>query len=212
MPKDSDSFTRISARYIAEHSSVRDCLARGLINYSALAREICKAQGIKNFDAVQIACRRHKARIKAQSQDQLVHRLVKKAQLRVRNRMAVVVLSKPEDFGPIYEIQTKIKAERGDFNIIEGDEAVTIVTNEDRVPEIVSQFKSRVKKTSVELVQIAMIFDRKIETTSGVVAFVYSLLADAGVNVLEESSCWTDIMMVIQERDLVRAMKVLSVE
>ena len=50
----------------------------------------------------------------------------------------------------------------------------------------------------------------KIETTSGVVNYIYGLLADKGVNVLEEMSCWTDLMIILEEKDLSKAMAVLS--
>ena len=55
-----------------------------------------------------------------------------------------------------------------------------------------------------------MIFDEKIETTAGVVSYIYSLLSEKGINIYEEMSCWTDLMIVIDENDLGKTMNILS--
>ena len=60
------------------------------------------------------------------------------------------------------------------------------------------------------MAQITLIFDERIETTPGVVSFVYSLLASNAVNIREEMSCWTDLLLLLDERDAARAMEVLG--
>ena len=65
---------------------------------------------------------------------------------------------------------------------------------------------------SVDYVTEAVAFDEKIETTPGVVSFIYGLLADNSNNVWEEMSCWTDFMVIIEQKDAARAMRVLSLE
>jgi hypothetical protein len=41
--------------YIDTHPSIKDCVAKGLINYSSLARMIMKDIGVDNEEAVMIA-------------------------------------------------------------------------------------------------------------------------------------------------------------
>ena len=163
------SFTRIARRYLTEHASVRDCLLRGLINYSALAREIADLYQVENVDALQIACRRFRSQREDSqgSSEAIVRKLVREAKIRVRNKIAVVTIAKPDDLEQIYSFQTTVRRARGDFNLIEADEAMTIVVSQDWVNEITKRFSSKVKKTSSGLVQIAMIFDRRIEITPG---------------------------------------------
>ncbi|MDP6139498.1 MAG: hypothetical protein QGI89_05420, partial [Candidatus Woesearchaeota archaeon] len=62
--------TNLTEKYIAEHPFVKDCLKRGLINYSSLTRQICLELNLNakdNFDAVLIACRRFYRKIKAEA-------------------------------------------------------------------------------------------------------------------------------------------------
>ena len=203
--------TKITEKYVAEHPAIMDCLKIGLINYSELSRQICAEHGIKKFQASLIACRRYYLKIRSQElHEKEIIRLIRGAKLKIRNKIIVAIIDKPREMEPIYSLQRAIKKKRGDFNMIEGEDTVTIVTNSENAEDVKMKFNLRLIKLSSGLVQITMVFDRKIETTSGVVSYIYSLLSDNGINILEEMSCWTDIMVIIDENDLARAMKVLS--
>lgn len=207
------SATRAAQRYIAEHPSVKDCLRRGLINYSALSREICARYNLSKFDAVLVACRRQFERVQEQvSQEKKILALVQKAKIRLKNKIAVAIVEKPRDFERLYALQKEIKADRGDFNLIEGEEVVTLICSSDYLAEIKEALRARLLRVMTNLAQISMIFSEKIETTPGVVSFIYGLLADNGINVREEMSCWTDLMIIIDEEDAARAMRVLSLQ
>jgi aspartokinase len=205
------NIAEITHRYISERPSIKDCLKRGLINYSALAREICLQLDNNNFDAVLVACRRYIQRIRTNAtHEKRITDLVRRARIRLRNQISIVIIEKPRDFERIYRMQREIKATRGDFHLVEGEDSLTLITNTEYIPGIRESFKGRIKQITENQVQITMIFDAKIETTSGVVAFIYSLMAENGINVREEMSCWTDLMMVLDEHDAAKAMRVLS--
>ena len=137
-------------------------------------------------------------------------RLLKNVKIRIRNRILVAIMDKPKDMERVYVFQKKVKREKGDFNLIEGEDTLTLVTNSKYVEEVKESFKSWLIKCSENLVQIAILFDPEIESTPGVVNHVYGLLAEKGINILEEMSCWTDLMIIVDEKDLAGAMDVLS--
>ena len=206
-----EKVTDIVRRYIFNHPSLRDCLIKNLINYSSLARKICEEENLEQFDAVLAACRRYAARFKNSSLNEIaISSLISKSKIRVRNKIIVAVIEKPRDFEKIHALRKLARKNRGDFNSIEGEDVVTLITNEEFLPDIKVAFKGRIKIVTEDLVQISMIFGRKIETTPGVTAFVYSLLAEKGINVREEMSCWTDILIVIDQKDMARALSVLD--
>jgi hypothetical protein len=209
----SPNISRLVIRYVSDHPSVKDCLRRGIINYSALAREVCTHFGIDKFDAAVIALRRLHRRTKgSESREKRIMQLIRRAKVRVRTKIMVAIATKPRDFEKVYRLQREIRLAGGDFNLIEGEDTVTIITNDEHGPELRLLFRTSLRKLSTKLVQIALLFDKELETTSGVVAHVYGLLADSGVNVLEEMSCWTDVMIVIEQRDLTKAMKALGLD
>lgn len=205
------NITKETEKYIAEHPGIKSCINKDLINYSALSRQICDELKIDKFDAVLIACRRYFWKHKNDPQHKNeVFSLLKNAKVMVKNKMIVAILEKPRDLEKLYIFQKKVKKKKGDFNIIEGQDVVTIITNSENASEIKEAFTSWLVKVNHNTVEIAIIFDEKIETTPGVVSYVYSLLAENNINVLEEMSCWTDLMIVIDEKDMAKAVKVLS--
>jgi len=206
------NITRLTQKYIREHPSIADCLSSGLINYSALAREICHTHEVNSFDAVLIACRRHRAKQNSRTpHEKKIMALIRKAKVRVRNKIVVITIEKGRVMEKALELQNIVKRQKGDFNLIEGEDVITIVTNIEYLPAVKETFRGRVKKITRDVVQISMIFDQNIETTSGVVAHIYRLFADNDINIREEMSCWTDVMVIIDEKDIGRAMQILSV-
>jgi len=205
------SVTKLVQQYIAERSSIKDCLKRGLVNYSALSREICKSAGTRQFDAVLKACRRHAQRIAGQpAHERRIMSLIRKARMRMTNKIIVAIAEKPRDFERLYTLQRDERKRGADFQLIEGNQAVVVIAVSDAEETVRDVLRGRIKKVSRGLVQIAMQFDERIESTHGVVSFVYGLLAEHGINVLEEMSCWTDLMIVIAEKDAAKAMLVLG--
>ncbi|HMO18948.1 MAG TPA: hypothetical protein PKA63_12865 [Oligoflexia bacterium] len=205
------SVSRITHKYIREHPSVQDCLERGLINYSALAREICEAAKINSFDAVLVACRRYYQKKRAHtSREQRIITLMKKAKVRVRNKIAVATIEKNRGLDKALEIQNQIKKEKGDFNLIEGEDAFTIITNVEYLPLIKKAFSTGVIKSSAGLAQITMIFGETLEMTPGVLSFIYRIFSEYDINIREEMSCWKDVMVVVDEKDVARVINMLN--
>lgn len=206
------NISRVTQKYIRAHPSIADCLDRGLINYSALARKICDETEIEAFDAVLIACRRYFAKKKERvPHEKKILSLVRGAKIKVSNKIAVAIIEKGKSIDKIFELQKLIKSQKGDFNLIEGEGAVTIITNIEFIPEIRARFPKGIKKISKNLVLISMVFNKEIENTSGVVSYIYRLFAENNINVREEMSCWTDLLVVIEKENLAPAMQVLEI-
>jgi hypothetical protein len=190
-------------KFLADNQSIADCAQRGLINYSALARLICNQTGTRKVDAVLMACRRIvKRRPKINSKDENILQIMRKASINLQTKMVVVIIEKPRTFEKIYQLQESVREEGGTFSIIEGEDVVTMIMSDNWVSEARSVFKGRILRVSEDLVRVHIRFSRKIETVPGVIAFVYRLLAEHNINVLEEMSCWTDLMVMVEEKDM----------
>jgi len=190
-------------KFISDNQSIGDCAQRGLINYSALARLICAESGIKKFDAVLMSCRRQvKRQPKRASKDEAILQIMRRASVKLQTKMAVAIVEKPRNLEKIFELQSTVNQEGGAFFIIEGEDVVTFILADDWLSEVRTAFKGRILRISENLVRVHMRFSRKIETIPGVIAFVYRLLAEYNINVLEEMSCWTDLMVMIEEKDM----------
>jgi hypothetical protein len=215
MSSKATNFSREVALYLKQNPTVRSCIERGLVNLSAVSREIANKLGKpESFDALQAALRRQQARLvtrRVQRDDKLIG-LIKKAKVRIRNRIAVAIIRLPASFETLLTIQREVRGSRGDFRYIEGEDSVVVITNDEYLIDLKRLFGDNVIRMVRNLALVSLLFDEDIETTSGIVASVYNFLWERGVNVREEMSCWTDLLLVIDEGDLSKAMEALHIE
>jgi hypothetical protein len=205
------SITRLTKEYINSHPSVKDCMRHGIINYSKLSRMIMKEKGVSEFDAVLIACRRHSSSIKKdKTSESAIINVMKASSIEVRNRRMAAVIEKSTSGDTIARLQQKIMRKKEPFHLIEGTNAITIITSMGFMEDITASCKGRITSIGDGLAELLIKSPRRIETTAGVNAHIFSLLADNNINVIEQMSCWTDTLIIIKEEDIGKAMEALK--
>lgn len=207
------NITKLTESYIAEHPFVKDCLKKGLINYSSLTRQICSDLGLdikKNFDAVLIACRRFYRKIKTEATtEKKILDILKSSKIEVKNKITAIVLEKDIIIPNLLDIEKEAKKILETFHIVEGTTAITIITSDDFAKKVKQVFRNKVIKENQNLVEVILKSPKQIETTAGVVSYIYSLLGENNINIFETTSCWTDTIFLVEEKDLSRVMEFL---
>lgn len=213
MKKQKTNITKLTERYILEHPSIKDCLKKGMINYSKLTRQIAfdlKIDLKKNFDAVLIACRRHSRKIKTEpTLEASILNILKKSKVEIKNKIIAVAIEKNIYWDNLLELEKIARKKSEPFHIIEGTNSITLITGEEFIDKIKKLFKNKLIKESRNLVEIIIKSPREIENVPGVISYLYSLLAENGINIIETMSCWTDTLFVIKEEDIGRVMTLL---
>ncbi|MBI2574983.1 ACT domain-containing protein [Candidatus Woesearchaeota archaeon] len=204
------SITKAVESYVSERPSIRDCLKRKLINYSALSRMIGAELGIKSFDAILIACRRYAVKLKGEVVlEKRIIGIVKGSKVEVRNKVAVAVIEKSIYHDDLLKLEKEIKKKRENMHLIEGANAITIVTSQDFLPLIRQLFRGEIISISKDLAEINIKSPLEIESTPGVLSYLCSLFSDHSINIVENMSCWGDTMFVIREADMLKAIDAL---
>ncbi|MBN1157492.1 ACT domain-containing protein [Candidatus Woesearchaeota archaeon] len=202
----------LTRSYIRKRPSLKDCLAKGLINYSALSRLIKSELKDKKVTkaAILIAARRFRDELGSEEfTEEQIMELLKNAEIEIKNKVFAMVVDKSLN-ERILELEREIKSENGLFYLIEGSSTITIISSERYFSRIKSLLRRNLISSSQNLVMIIVKSSPQIEKLSGVVSFIYSLFADQGINLVETMSCWTDTMVVIEEKDLPLAMQILK--
>ena len=207
------SITKLAESYVLEHPSIKDCLKKGLVNYSSLSRQIASDLNLnpkKNFDAILIACRRLKRKLKKENDfEKDILKILKQSKIEIKNKIIAVVLEKDIYFENLTALAREIKKKREIFGVIEGASGITVITTEDFLELVRKYFKNRIILENKSLAQITIKSPREIETTPGTYAYLCSLLADNNINIVETLSCWTDSILLIKEEDVGKAMGLL---
>ncbi len=207
------SITKQVENYIAEHPSIKDCLRKGLINYSSLTRQICTELNLaeeENFDAILIACRRYRNKIsKDNTHEKQILKILKDSKLEVKNKIIVALIEKDIYYGHLMQLHKQIKDKAEAFHIIEGSSTITLITSGEFKKDINKLFKNKIIKITENLIEVTMKSSDDMEKTPGVIAYLSTLLAEKGINIIETMSTWTDTLFVIKEKDIAKAIEAL---
>lgn len=208
------NITNVTEKYINEHPSIKDCLRKGMVNYSALTRRIAEDLNLdlkKNFDAILIACRRYFRKVKKEAiLEKKIIDILKQSKLEVKNKIIVVVVEKDIYFNHLIELHKDVKKKAGVFHVIEGSNTITLITASEFLEQIKKLFKSKVLRITENLAEINLKSSEELEKTPGVIAYLTTLLAENGINIVETMSTWTDTLFVISENDIAKVMGVLK--
>lgn len=212
--KNMPTTTELTIKYIAEHPSIKDCLKKGIINYSKLSRKIAKDLDIEkksSMEAILIACRRYESKISGEKilEDKILN-VLKKSELEIKNRIIVCIVEKARYLDKIIELEKKIQKKADTFYAIEGSKVFTIITSEKYLEYLEQILEKGIIKKTMSLAMITIKSPKELETTPGVNAFVYSKFREHGINIIEQMSCWTDTIIVISEEHIAKVMNFLK--
>ena len=207
------SITKLAENYILEHPSIKDCLKNGLINYSSLSRRIISDLNLspkKNFDAVLIACRRLKRKLKKEEifEDKLLA-ILKKSSIEIKNRIIAVVLERDIFFDNLISLEKEIRKRKEIFRIIESISAITIITTEYFLDLIKKYFKNKIILENRNLAEITIKSPKEIEIIPGTYSYLCNLFGENNINIVETLSCYTDTIFLVNEEDVGKVMGLL---
>ena len=207
------NITKLAENYISQHPSVKDCLKNGLINYSSLSRQIASESNLnlkKNFDAILIACRRLKRKLKKEEifEDKIL-KILKNSKIEIKNKIIGVVLEKDIFFGNLLSLEKEIKKRKEIFRIIESASGITIITTDEFSVLIKKYFKNKIILENNNLAEITIKSPKEIETVPGTYAYLCSLFGESNINIVETLSCFTDTIFLVKEEDVGKIISLL---
>jgi len=219
-PNDNDgknekpSAAQVTREYVEKRPVLKQMLLKGLINHSALARVIMDEEGLTNEEAVTAALRRHVVEVGAiiAGPDEAIRTLMAESSINMKNKIASITVK--GDWQVLARLEISMKGFMGQKDLMQfilGTEALTIITEENNVDFIVSSIgKEHIIKTRRGLAEVAVVCPPKIEVTPGVVTHLSSILSHNGINVVEMASCYTDVIFIVDEKDMMRAYEILD--
>ena len=212
-PASRESLAERTRIYIDAHPSIKDCVSKGLINYSSLARMIMKDLDLDNEEAVMIACRRYAGKLGVTTDHEMsILKILKDSRLEMRTKTCIVTAK--NDWTVLHKMDNLFKDlwnEDSIMQIVQSASAVTIIADKmlkERIIDTVSRFN--IIKVRENLVEITVKSPEKIVETSGVISYLITNLSDAGINIEETVSCHTDTVFIVSENDMINAYSVLT--
>jgi len=204
----------LTTEYVNEHPHIKNCLKKGMINYSSLARVIAKELKIEKSsskEAILVAARRFHEKLKNEKvYEKDIVKLLEKSDIEIKNKICIFILEKQINLDHIDEIQKNIRKHSGVFYILEGSDNYTIIIQQKYSNLIEKKFRQKINIKNQDLVMINIKSPKEIETTQGVISYLTSLFSQNGVNIYEFLSCWTDTIFIISSKDLNKTISFLD--
>jgi len=198
--------------YIASHPSIADALKMDIVNYSALARKVCKELGIRREEAVLAACRRYPVeKLRGFSED-AVRRMLGRSRVETRTKVATIILVEGVDvLQRLGDVVEELLDENKECRLIQVSQGTVIIVDDDSVSRVTRKLRpEHIVSVTRGLVEIAVTSPESIEKTAGLLAFLAGALASRGINIVQEMSCYTDTIFILNRKDMTRAIEVLT--
>lgn len=202
--------------YIDDHPSVRDALRDDLVNFAFLARKIQAERGMRNAEAVEMACRRYQQELRAAGGASTeAQRVLTHSRLEVRSRVALIRIREDAAIlAELYRIGRGLlpsHRHRGVFQMYQGTRALTILCEDDLLATLLEAIPERAL-LGVErgLASVALRSRPEVAETPGVLAALAEALFREGINCMETVSVYTDSLFVFREDEVIRGYAALS--
>jgi hypothetical protein len=212
------NLSKLSRKIIEENSNI--------LSTTFSSKNINNKLSNDDFDAILIALRRIKEKISLKQINKFsfdkkinhnkdsncskIKELMKKTSINVENKIIVVICENFVHPEKINKIKKHCQDNNYSINIVEGFSGKTIITNENSLDFLNKILKSDVIKVNKKQIKITLISPENLENIPGVIANLYSLLAENDINITETMSCFKDTIIILNESDLAKTLELLD--
>jgi hypothetical protein len=214
LPSDKKSrlnYSEIVMRYVFRRPSIRDCLRRNLINHSALARHVAVENRMKSCSALVTASYRLGKRLaKNASNENVLEKIFRDTRIVVHGGMMLGLCENSCDAACIETLRKQAQREHEIFLSMQGLELRTLITSERYFGSMKKRLGRSLLRTFEGLSLISIRLPPSSAFTYGISARLAGLLAEAGINMLQEMTSAGEYFLVLNTKDVSRALEVLE--
>lgn len=191
--------------YLAARPATVESLRLGIVNYSALAREIGPPSA---RDALVQALRRYQARLKRErSTEDRLARVLQKVEVVIRTNVTLFQLTRTLSDGERHKLLERRK--EGFLHVFEGETRSIVACSSDSLHELPSSIRSGGISVP-SLAQVAIRHSSDVAKLPGVLARLLGVLAQHDVLVVETVTCVGEQLLYVESRDVQRIMGLIE--
>lgn len=203
------NITKEIQRFIDNDTAIKRDLSRGIVNMRALAQYMQKQMHTNSsVDAIISAIRRYETNLDEEKRFAKAAELIKNAKISTKTGIAIIAMLKDPS---VQELLPKLFAvihyARGEvLRIIQAEESIKIIVDEKNVSKVIDIFKKNdVLKIEHNLGEINMKLVPASAKVPGILAILFTELANNSINVVESVSCVPELLWFIDQKDLLKA-------
>ncbi|MDE1860975.1 MAG: ACT domain-containing protein [Candidatus Micrarchaeota archaeon] len=180
--------------YLKNKPYMIEALKNGIVNYSSLARIIQHDTRLRQYHAIKAALRRYSLGLLEEELGMERHALsiLKRSTVAIQSGITIIIAD-------------------GELNI-EGGSRIKLNDYFIYLVEKGTAFRKNSKsiiKMHENVSAIVIHSEQKLEAMPGFVAFIASVLAEQGINILEFVSCYTETLLIVSSGDAIKSYELL---
>ncbi len=201
-------------RIIDSDPSLKECVSRGIVNYSQLARHIkpwvdTLVGSESSLQAIKMAIARY-----TPGRDHLGHprrrilEVIAKSSVELRSGVGLVT-SYSRGLQRVGKDLESLAEKSRLFLLLSGLKTFTIVVDEELLDPITEKLGEYAIKTYKGQAALIVVSPEEIISTPGVVAYLTGVLAKESINLTQIESIHTDTILILEERQAPKALETL---
>jgi aspartokinase len=200
---------------VAGDPILRQCVARGIVNYRKLAKllqpMISQVLGKDvSVDAIKVALLRSSSKI---GEEKGVRRevldIIAKSSVELRTDITIIVV-RSSTTNYITQLLTKVVQRARFVAVMQSVIATTIVIDRDVAEELLKNIRREdIIDVQRDQAAIVIVSPEEIMKIPGVLAYIANVLAQNNINIVHVESCYTDTIIIVSKSDLEKAFNVI---
>jgi len=212
------SVSEVVRRVVSNHPSILDCLKLGVVNYSSLARMIAddvrRGSGLEsvNVNAIKMSLIRFSERLREASStmEERVRHVLAGTTIELQTDLKVITVRREALIYKLNELMDKISRARF-FQLTQGTKTFTVIIAREVSDDVIELMgRDAIEEVIDDQSAIILISPKEIIETTGVIAYIASLLSWHGVNITQIISCYVDTVLVLNRRDVFKAYQLIE--
>ncbi len=194
---------------------LRQCLARGIANYSRIARllrrPVSRELGREvSTDSIKMALIRLAQRIGAgEYPGDDVLRVLAGSSIEVRTGVSVLSL-RPDALPRLYPLLPEIAPRARFFAVMHSVLAVTLAIDDTLVERILGEIgRDQLLGMGRGYAAIVIVSPEDVMKVPGIIAYISNLLALNNINIIHIESCYTDTILIVDRHEMEKAFTLL---
>ncbi len=203
--------TKEVQKYLAHDIAIQKGLANGLINMSALAKQLKNAYKLEgSIDGIVSAIRRFDAKKAYNAHSSLVRHTFTGATISTKTNLAAAeIRGRKKITKCLSKIKDIINLDRGEvLRLVKGNARMRVIMDQDKIPTLTDSIpeikEAYFKKNLVEMI-VSTNPRVNIDETKGVIAKISNELSMNDINIIEVIFSAPDVLVYVHQKDYMKA-------
>ncbi|MET1102348.1 MAG: ACT domain-containing protein, partial [Pyrodictiaceae archaeon] len=203
------SIAKAVEEIVQESPIILECILKGIVNYSKLAKlleeAVTERTGKASTAAIKMALVRLAEKIQRsyESTEEMVLNVFAKTTMSLQTDITVIVIERERVLPRLKEIIELLERARF-FQILQGHRVFTLIVSSEDAKKIIDLIGAERAEVLEGQAAILLMSPKSIVETPGVIAYLTLILTLNGINITELVSCHNDTLIVVSTKDSIR--------